>query len=122
MVISYELLDSVNDAEDVGLGEDEVLFAVDFDFGATVFRDEHFVVHLDGEFNELAAVVATASAYGNHKSFLWFFLRAVWENDAASGDSVSFDAFHENALTEWFDVSHSMCCVGLVVCWLDKPS
>jgi len=115
VVIGYELLDSVNDAEDVGLGEDEVLFAVDFDFGATVFRDEHFVVHLDGEFDEFAIVIATAGADGDHKSFLWFFFGAVWENDASCGDAVCFDAFYENALTEWFDVSHSSYVLYLFV-------
>ena len=34
---------------------------------------------------------------------------------AAGADCVSFDALHENALSEWFDVSHICYLVGLLV-------
>ena len=41
-----ERCDLADDAEDVVLAHDQVVLAVDFDFGAAVFGDEHLVALL----------------------------------------------------------------------------
>src|SRR5438046_3994650 len=51
-----------NDAEDVVLAHDQVIFAVDLDFGAAVFRDQHLVALLNREIDFLSVVIDFASA------------------------------------------------------------
>lgn len=110
---------SADDAEDVGLGEDEDFLAVDFDFGAAVFGDEDFVADLYVEDDVVAVVILAAGAECEHFSFLGFFLGGVRQDDAAGADGFRFEAFDEDALSEWFDVGHVFWygCCGF---WLEK--
>ena len=85
--------------------------AVEFDLGATVFRDEDFVSDFDGEFDEHALVVLTASAEAEDLSFLWLFLCSVWKDDAACADRIGFETFDEDALSEWFDIGQIIVCL-----------
>ena len=100
-----------DDPEDVVFVDDEELVAFDLDFGATVFGDEHFVTDLNGEFDLVAFVVFTASAEADDFGFLGFFLGGVREDDAAGADCLGFETFDEDALSEWFDISHVVCVV-----------
>jgi hypothetical protein len=109
----------LDDAEDIGFCDDEVFFAVDFDFGAAVFGDEDGVAGFDGEFDGLAVVVFAAGAEGDDLGFLWFFLGVVREVDTAGGFFFDFDALHEHALTEGLDFGHGVgfCGCGLGFCF-----
>src|SRR6266540_4912894 len=51
-----------NDAEDVVLAHDQIIFIGDFDFGAAVFRDQHLVALLHGEIDFLSVVIDFAGA------------------------------------------------------------
>ncbi len=95
-----------DDSEDVGFGDDEVLFAVDFDFGAAVFGDEDHVVHLDGEGCWLTVVVFAAGAEGDDFCLLGLFFSGVGDVESAGGFFIAVDALDENALSEWLDFSH----------------
>ncbi len=79
-----------------------------FTSDAAVFGDENFVADCHGEVDVLSVFVFAAGAEGNDFSFLWFFLRCIRKDDAACADCVSFEALHEDALSEWFDASHSI--------------
>ena len=72
-----------DDAEDVVLAHDQVSLAVDFDFGAAVFGDQHFVTSFDGEFDFLAIVVDLAGAESDDFALLWFFFRGIRNDDPA---------------------------------------
>src|SRR6266404_3492669 len=69
-MLSRQLSD---DAEDVVLAHDQELFAIDFDFGAAVFRNQHLVPFLHGEIHLLALFVHLTGAESDHFAFLWFF-------------------------------------------------
>ena len=111
----FEISDErlAHDAEDVGFVDDEDFLAVEFDFGAAVFGDEDLIADLDGELDGVAIVVLAASAEAENFSFLGFFLGGVWKDDAAGADGVGFETFDEDALSEWFNVSHIIVCF----CW-----
>ena len=84
LVVSFWLVDRLtDDAEDIVLAHDQVGIAVDFDFGAAVFRDQHFVAGFDGEIDFLAVVVDFAGAESDDFAFLRFFFRGIRDNDAA---------------------------------------
>ncbi len=48
---------STDDAEDIVLAHDQVSIAVDLDFSAAVFRNQHLVAGFNGEIDFLAVVV-----------------------------------------------------------------
>jgi len=51
-----------DDAEDVVLAHNQIIFAVHFDFRAAILADQHAIALLDLERNELAVVIAFAGA------------------------------------------------------------
>src|SRR6516225_6036482 len=51
-----------NDAKDVVLAHDQIIFVVDFDFGAAVFGDQHLVALLHRELDFLSVVIDFAGA------------------------------------------------------------
>ena len=65
--------------ENVGLAEDLVLFAVDFDFGAAVFAVDDFVADFDGEFAAAARIEQLAGARGDDLAALRLFLGRIWQ-------------------------------------------
>ena len=72
-----------DDAEDVVLAHDQVGLAVDFDFSAAVFRDQHFVAGFHGEIDFLAVVVDFTGAESDDFALLRFFFRGIRDDDAA---------------------------------------
>src|SRR5204863_8059481 len=74
---------STDNAEDIVLAHDQVSIAVDLDFSAAVFRDQHLVAGFNGEIDFLALVVNFTGAKSDDFAFLRFFLRGIRDNDAA---------------------------------------
>ncbi len=78
LVDSCGLVDkSTDDAEDIILAHDQVGIAVDLDFSAAVFRDQHLVAGFHGEIDFLAVVVDFTGAKSDDFAFLRFFLRGI---------------------------------------------
>ena len=46
-----------DDAKDIVLTHNQVIFVLDFDFSAAVFRDQHFVAFLHGEIDSFSVVI-----------------------------------------------------------------
>src|SRR5262249_16533528 len=80
---------------------DHVLDAVELDFGPRPLAEQHPVAYLDVDRDELAALLATPRADGNDLSFLRFFLRGIWDDDAAAGLLFSFDPLNDDAIVKW---------------------
>src|SRR5207244_8856770 len=74
---------STDDAEDIVLAHDQVSIAVDLDFSAAVFRDQHLVAGFYGEIDFLALVVNFTGAKIDDFSFLRFFLHGIRSTDDA---------------------------------------
>src|SRR5215467_3647673 len=81
-------------AHDVGLLHDQEFLAVELDFGARPFAEQHPVAGLNVDRNELAAFVAAAGAHGNDLAFLRLLLGGVGDDDAAGSLIVGLDAAH----------------------------
>jgi hypothetical protein len=95
----------LEDTEDIALAHEHALAAVDFDFGAAVFRDEDFVSDFNGELDDLALLVLAISQ-GQHFGFLGLFLGGVREEDAALRFCFAeFDALHKDTSAKWGDAS-----------------
>ena len=85
---------STDDAEDIVLAHDQVSIAVDLDFSAAVFRNQHLVAGFNGEIDFLAVVVNFTGAKSDDFAFLRFFLRGIWNNDTALFYFTLFNRLH----------------------------
>src|ERR1017187_827994 len=98
-----------NHGEDVVGGQNFILLAVNFDFGAAVFTHEHAVALFDFKRNFLSVVVGLAGAEGDDDAFLRLFLGGIGNDDAALFGFLLFDRFHEDAVADRLDVQcHSL--------------
>src|SRR6266568_3354662 len=86
---------------EVAFLHDQVLDAVELDFGPRPFSEEHPVAHLDVDGDELAGLVAAARAYGDDFALLRFFLGGVWNDDAACRLLLGLDALDDDAIVKW---------------------
>src|ERR1700736_3010041 len=93
-----------DDAEDIVLAHDQKSFAVDFDFGAAVFRNENLVPFLHGEIHFLALFVHLTGAESDHFAFLRFFFRSVGNDDPAFFFFLLFERLHQHPISERFYV------------------
>src|SRR6266567_7474092 len=80
---------------------DQVLDAVELDFGPRPLAEQHAVADLDIDRDELAALIATTRSDGNDLPFLRFFLRGIRDDDAATAFLFSFDPFDDDAIVKW---------------------
>jgi hypothetical protein len=105
-----------DDAEDVGFVDDEVVLAIDFDFGAAVFGDEDFVALLHGEESaDVFAFVVLAGAESDDFCLLGLLLCRVRKEDAASGFFFAAAALNKHSTAQRGDRgSHTDVCVFLV--------
>src|SRR5258706_13660642 len=104
-----------DDRKDVIGVQDFVFLAIEFDFGAAIFADEHAVALLDFKGDFLAVVIGFSGAESNDESFGGFFFGGVGNDNAALLDFLLFGRFNQNAVTERFYVySHTICFVCLV--------
>src|SRR5262245_18993268 len=75
----------LKDTENVVFAHNQVLFAVDFDFGTRILAKQHPVARLHVQRGDLAILVHLAFTNGNHLPLLGFFLRRVRNNKPAFG-------------------------------------
>jgi hypothetical protein len=94
----------VDDCEQVVGAENLVLLAVQLDFRAAVFGDEHAVALLDFKGDFLAFVVGFARAERDDDAFLGLFLGGIGDDDAALFGFLLFDGLNEETISEGFDV------------------
>ena len=78
-----------DDGQHVTSGQDEVFLTTVFDFGATVFGDEHLVVNSHVEGDDVAVLVAAARADGTHDGFLGLLLRGIGQEQATCSLGLS---------------------------------
>src|SRR5206468_994205 len=71
--------------------EDLVFLAVEFDFRAAVFADQHAIALLDFEWDFLPIVIRLAGAEGHDQTFHRFFLGGIGNNDSALLDFLLLD-------------------------------
>src|SRR6516165_6072391 len=90
-----------DDAHDVALLHDKELLALDFDLGARPFAEQHPVVDLDVDWDQLAGLVAAAGANGDNLALRGFFLGGVGNDDAAGGLLFGIDALDDDAIVKW---------------------
>src|SRR5437588_8262251 len=93
-----------DDAEDVVLAHDQECIAIDFDFGAAVFRNEDLVPFLDGEIHLFALFVHLTGAESDNFAFLRFFLRSIGNDDPAFFCFLLFERLHQHPVSERFYV------------------
>src|SRR5439155_22437798 len=96
---SCELFDH---GEDVITVEDFVFLAVQFDFSAAVFADQHAVALPDFEGNFLAIVAGLAGAERHNPALHRFFLGSIGNDDPAllAFRLFLFERFHENPIAQ----------------------
>src|SRR6202030_37064 len=94
-----------DDTEDVVLAHDQESFAIDFDFGAAVFRNEDLVPFLHGEIHLLALFVDLTGAESDHFTFLRFFFRSIGNDDPAFFCFLLFERLHQHPISERFYVN-----------------
>src|SRR5439155_7601083 len=121
LLVSLALAD---DAEDVVLAHDQESFAIDFDFGAAVFRNENFVPFLHGEIHLLALFVHLTGAESDHFAFLRFFFRSIGNNDPAFFGFLLFERLHQHPVAERFYVNacHKLVWFLFFCFWLSRRS
>src|SRR5436305_11759186 len=76
---------SAQHAHDVALLHDQEFLAVELDFGARPFAEQHAVADLEVDRNQLAGLVAAARADRRDFALRGLFLGSVWNDDAALG-------------------------------------
>src|SRR5690606_15279793 len=87
-------------AQDVALFHDEEILAIEPDFGARPFAEQHAVADLHIERDGFAVVVAMARPHGQHFALLRLFLRRVRNDDAAFGSAFLLNAAHQHAIAK----------------------
>src|ERR1044071_7304734 len=91
---------SADDPEDVAFLHDDKVFAVQLDLGARPFAEQDLVAGLDVQRGDGAVFGTGAGADGDDFAFLRLFLGGVWNDDAAGGLFLGFDAAYEHAIME----------------------
>ncbi len=86
--------------ENVGLAEDFVFFAVDFDFGAAVLAVDHFVADFHGELAAAAGIEQLTGARRETLPRCGFSLSGIRQHDSAGGHLFSFERFDNDAIIE----------------------
>ena len=101
--LSWELSSSVDDSEDVLLGQQHVFITTELDVGSGVLAVEHLVA--DTDLGSLAAsvVIALARSDLNHFTHLGLFLGGVREKDATGSGLFRCGHLDEDAISERLD-------------------
>src|SRR5215475_1447460 len=89
-----------DDAHDVGLLHDEELVAVDLDFRARPFAEQHAVADLDVDGDQLAGLVAAARTHRDDLALGGLFLGGVGNDDAAGALLLGVDALDDDAVVK----------------------
>ena len=102
----------LDDAEDFFLAHDQKLFAVDLDFGAGIFAEEHAVASLDVQRKDFAFVVGLALADSDDFAFLRLFLGAVRDDDSTA--NVSPSSTRRTRMRSWRGVNVVVTDVAVI--------
>src|SRR5215831_16759843 len=87
-------------AHDVGFLHDQQILAVELDFGAGPFSEQHLVSDLHIDRGQLPRLVAGAGAGREDPALLRLLARGVRNDDAAGGLLLGFDALHEHTVVQ----------------------
>src|SRR5690606_8799798 len=87
-----------DNAHDVGFLHDQVILAVDLDFGSRPFAVKHAIALLDIEGYEVAVLVARAGPGRDDLALLRLFLRGVGDDHAARGLGLGREGLDENTV------------------------
>src|SRR4029079_11902164 len=87
-------------SHDVALLHDQELVAVDLDFGAGPFSEQHLVAGLDPKRDELAVFAAGAGADRDDFAGLRLLCCGFWNDDAAFGLLLLLEPFNDDAVME----------------------
>ena len=93
---------SVDDSQDVLLGQEHVLVAAELDVSTGVLAVEHLVADADLGGLTTAVVVALAGTHLDHFAHLGLFLGGVGRKDAAGGGLFGGVLFDDAAITETY--------------------
>jgi hypothetical protein len=85
------------------LADDDVVFALELDFGARVLADEYLVAGLDRERVRAATVEDLAVADGDDHRLKRLLLGGVGNEQATGGLLILRDAGGQDAIVEWAD-------------------
>src|SRR5438874_6729013 len=88
-----------DDAENLVFTKNQVLLAVELEFGARVLREQNRIARLDVE-GKYFAVLAFARAHSHDLTLLWLFLRGVGDDDAALGLLLLCQPLHDHPIME----------------------
>src|SRR5262245_37662961 len=110
---------SIDHGEDVVLGHDEILLAVEAHLVAGVGGEEHAVADLHLERGPLAIVERLAFADREHLALLGLLLGRVREDDAPGCLLVGLQTLHEDLLVQRDDLHRSVSWSG--VDWTAGP-
>src|ERR1700730_8028300 len=107
---------ALEDPEYLIFAHNQQFFSVDLDFRTAVLAEEDSVTRLDIQCLARAVFLIFAFANGNHFTFLRFLFRRVGNDDAAANLLAFFNARHDYAVVQWFDIrSHDLSSVLLSV-------
>src|SRR5436853_1328071 len=90
----------VENREDLFGANDDVVFAVDVDFGAAVLAVQNGLTDLNVHRCELAAIEALAGAYGEDGAALRLLLRGVGKNDASRRGLLLGGGFDDDSIVQ----------------------
>src|SRR5262249_17645414 len=97
---------SLDDAQDVVLSHDQVLFIVQFDFGTRVFAEQNPVALLHIHLDSLTGIELLACSDSNHFALLRLFLGAVG-NDYPPANLFSFlNSPDDYSVLKWLNAGH----------------
>jgi hypothetical protein len=99
---------SLEDAENLVLAHDEVLFTVDFDLLTTVLTEEDAITSFNVESLAGSVFLVFSLAGGNYFAFLGFFLGSIGDNNASSDLLTLLNSAHNDAVVKGSNVrSHT---------------
>src|SRR6202521_759734 len=112
-------------AHDVALLHDQEFLAIELDFGARPFPEQHAVADLEVDRDQLAGFVAAARTDSGDFALRGLFLGAVRNDDAALGLFFGVDSFDHDTVMQRtkFGFSHdgSSCRLGFRI-WCENES
>src|SRR5271170_4050944 len=91
----------LKDAHYVGLLHDQQLLAVDLDFRARPFAEQHAIAGLEFGRDELAAFVSGAGADRDNFALLRLLFDGIGNDDAALSLVLAFKAADDDAVVQW---------------------
>src|SRR6516165_2317962 len=87
-------------AHDVGLLHDQEVLAVELDFGAGPFAEQHPVAGLDVGLDDLVGDAATTGPHRDDLALRGFLLDGVGDDDAALRFFLGIDTFHDHTVVQ----------------------